>query len=478
MEEFMKKILVAGDIMLDSYCFGNTNRISPEAPVPVLLTSNKDKSTPGGASNVAVNIAAIGVETDLFASIGDDANGKILIEKIEEALVGVKYIMSCDSRPTTTKLRYIAQNNQQILRVDSEETNEIDIDAIRNFLNQIIENINEYGLILLSDYKKGFLSRELTKELIRIGAEYNIPVIVDVKDTDYRKYFGSYLLKPNKNELEGLTGKRIKSKDDAIAASLELCNKANCKYVLTTLGADGMIVCDKDGLISSVNTVAKDVFDVTGAGDTSIAYLAAELLAGKDIVTAMKISNFAAGVQVSKVGTSIVYPTDVQEAMKRDYEDNSLIEVGNNDVFMKIKQSKKANKKIVFTNGCFDILHAGHVTYLKKARMLGDLLVVGINSDESVRRLKGEERPVNTLLDREIVLSSLGFVDYVIPFEEDTPYELISKIVPDVLVKGGDYNIEDIVGRDIVEANGGIVTTIPLVEGKSTTNIINRMKEQ
>lgn len=474
----MKKILVAGDIMLDSYCFGNTKRISPEAPVPVLLTSNKDKCTPGGASNVAMNIAAIGVDMDLFAVVGDDLNGKILVEQIEASSIGVNLIVKDNTRPTTTKLRFIAQNNQQILRVDSEETDEIGIEKLRESLNCIEKNIKDYGLILISDYKKGFLSKELTQELIRMGEDNSIPVLVDVKETDYRKYAGAYLIKPNKNELEGLSGKRINDKEDAINASIELCKNADCKYVLTTLGADGMIVCDRSGLISSVNTVAKDVFDVTGAGDTSIAYLAAELLMGKDIITAMRISNYAAGVQVSKVGTSIVYPRDVQEAMKRDYEDNSLIEVGNKDVFTTIKMLKKSGKKIVFTNGCFDILHAGHVTYLKKARMLGDLLVVGINSDESVKRLKGEERPVNTISDREIVLSSLGFVDYVIPFEEDTPYELISKIVPDVLVKGGDYNIEDIVGRDIVEANGGLVTTIPLVDGKSTTNIINRMKEQ
>lgn len=474
----LKKILVAGDIMLDSYCFGNIGRISPEAPVSVLLKRGENKNTPGGAANVAANIAAIGVRTDVFAVVGADENGVTLKDIMSQMNIGTDYIVTDNSRCTTTKLRYMAQNNQQILRVDSEDTKEIELDFIKGTIDKIKANISDYGLILISDYKKGFLSFELTQELIKIGKDNDIPVIIDVKDNDYNKYKGAYLLKPNKKELAGLSGRDIDSKETAIEASIKLCMDADCEYILTTLGAGGMILCDKDGLLSSVKTVAREVFDVTGAGDTSIAYLAYGLLDGKNVKEAMELSNYAASVQVSKVGTSTVTLDEVRQAMsKTDSLNDKCLSGYSMEALAPVYMDKKAGKKIVFTNGCFDILHAGHVTYLKKASELGDILVVGINSDASVKRLKGESRPVNTLEDRALVLSGLGFIDYVIPFEEDTPYELIKAVVPDILVKGGDYEIKDIVGKDVVEENGGKVMTIPLVEGRSTTNTINRMKE-
>ena len=392
--------------------------------------------------------------------------------------IGTDYIVTDTSRCTTTKLRYMAQNNQQILRVDSEDTHDIAMDDIKSAIAKICDNIADYGLILISDYKKGFLSFELTQLLISLGRDNDIPVIIDVKDSDYNKYKGAYLLKPNKKELAALAGKEIDSRDTAIDSSIKLCQDANCKYILTTLGSGGMILCDKNGLLSSVKTVAREVFDVTGAGDTSIAYLAYGLLMGKSVEYSMELSNYAASVQVSKVGTSTVTPDEVAKAMqKTDSLDEKCLASYASDDLAPIKDAKASGKKVVFTNGCFDILHAGHVTYLKKARELGDILVVGLNSDASIKRLKGDSRPVNGLEDRALVLSALGFIDYVIPFEEDTPYELIKAVVPDILVKGGDYEIKDIVGRDIVEENGGKVMTIPLVEGKSTTNTINRMKE-
>ena len=450
-----KKILIAGDIMLDTYHFGDVSRISPEAPVPVFLEKGKIKNVPGGAANVAINVAAINLGVDVFSATGNDRAGDELIELLNGQEINTGLISCLDDRQTTNKIRYIAQNNQQIMRSDIERTDLLPCELFSKSLEAIEKSIEEYGLILISDYKKGFLSVELTQAIIKIGSKYSVPVFIDVKDTYTDKYRGATLLKPNKKELSDLTGISVKSVDDAAEAAIRLCRDAECDYVLTTLGADGMLLADSTKVIKTIKSVAREVYDVTGAGDTSIAYLAAETVLGKDIIEAMEISNIAAGIQVAKVGTSVVYPEEVEK---------------------ELSASKTGKRKVVFTNGCFDILHAGHVSYLKKARALGDKLIVGINPDDSVRRLKGDDRPVNTLEDRMAVLSELECVDEVIAFDEDTPAELIKKVRPDILVKGDDYIIEKIVGADFVMSYGGEVKTIPLLEGKSTTNIISKMR--
>lgn len=475
-----KKVLIAGDIMLDIYHFGKVNRISPEAPVPVFLETETHKNAPGGAANVAVNIAAIGIGTVLFSVTGLDAHGNTLVELLQNSHIDVSKIRRLKDRKTISKLRFIGPNNQQLLRVDTEDGFNTDIQMVKEDLDKIMEMEDDFGLILLSDYKKGFLTEEISRKLIEIGKKNSIPVLIDVKDKNLNKYKGAYLLKPNRKELNNLTGMPTDTLKEVELAAIRLCKAADCEYVLTTLGADGMLLVNRDEKLLYSKSVAKEVFDVTGAGDTSIAYLAAELLQGKSIYESIKIANYAAGVQVSKIGTSIVYPSEVETAMHGDYFDldRKQLNYYQKDGIKPLLERKSQSKKIVFTNGCFDILHAGHITYLKKARELGDLLVVGVNSDMSVKRIKGELRPVNTLKDRSLLLSALEFVDYVIPFEEDTPYELIKTIVPDILVKGGDYDIDSIVGGDIVRDNGGMVTTIPFVDGKSTTGIINKMQEK
>lgn len=474
----MKKILVAGDSMLDIYHFGKVNRISPEAPVPVFLETGNYKNVPGGAANVAVNIAAIGLNTELFSVTGADSNGDTLINLLGNLNIDVSKIRRLTDRRTTSKLRFIGPNNQQLLRADVEDTDGISIEMVQSELDEINSNYDDIGLILLSDYNKGFLTDEIAQKLIEIGKKHDIPVIIDVKDNNLSKYKGAYLLKPNRKELSDLINMPTDTLEEVEKAAIELCKLTECRYVLTTLGAEGMLLVNNQEKLVYSKSMAKEVFDVTGAGDTSIAYVAAELLLGKNIYEAVEMANYAAGVQVSKVGTSIVYPHEVEEAMSGDKKerDRKLINYYQQDKMNDLLKSKAQNKKIVFTNGCFDILHAGHITYLKKAKELGDLLVVGVNSDDSVRRLKGLSRPINSLNDRCLLLSALEFVDFVIPFEEDTPYELIKAIAPDVLVKGGDYDIEDIVGKDIVQANGGRVITIPLVEGKSTTGIIDKLR--
>lgn len=451
----VKRILVIGDVMLDTYHFGDVSRISPEAPVPVFLEKNRTRVSPGGAANVAINVAAIGVPVDLFSAIGNDHAGDELLYLLKEAKIDTASISILENRCTTNKIRYIAQNNQQIMRSDIEDSSEIDSCIFEDTFRKIEKNIGCYGLFLISDYKKGLLSVTFTQKIIDIAMRHGVPVYVDVKDSNIKKYSGATLLKPNRKELSDLTGMPVKTMEEVEKAAVGLCCKADCSYVLTTLGAEGMMLVDRSHKLKTIQSVAREVYDVTGAGDTSLAYLAAEIIHGHDIEYAMEISNIAAGIQVGKVGTSVVYPEEVKlEFSKQQY----------------------GGEKTVFTNGCFDILHAGHVTYLKKARELGDRLIVGINTDASVRRLKGDSRPVNSLEDRMVVLSELNCVDDVIPFDEDTPLNLIMKVHPDVLVKGADYTIENIVGADYVMSYGGEVRTIPLLDGRSTTGIINKMK--
>lgn len=474
----VKKILIVGDVMLDTYHFGKVNRISPEAPVPIFLETGKEKHVPGGAANVAVNIAAIGVPVDLCSVVGADETAKVLKGLLRERNVDTCLLREDVKRRTTEKLRFIGPNNQQILRADTEDTGDVSFELVSGMIGEIAASLEEYGLFLLSDYCKGVLTEETVQAFIRLANENNIPVLIDVKDKNFRKYRNATLLKPNRQELAALTGMSTDTMEDAIAAAKHLCKAASCRYVLTTLGAEGMFLVEWGNVARTVKSVAREVYDVTGAGDTSIAYLAAELVLGKNIADAMEISNYAAGLQVAKVGTSIIYPEEVAEAMNCVTAEEKCLDFYNTGGLARLKEKQRAGCKVVFTNGCFDILHVGHITYLSEAKKLGDILVVGVNSDASVRRLKGENRPVNALEDRMTLLEALECVDYVVSFDEDTPLELIKKIEPDVLVKGGDYHTNEVVGAREMEARGKEVKILPFVAGKSTTGIIERMKEK
>lgn len=473
-----KKILVIGDAMLDQYRFGDVRRISPEAPVPVFKEKGAERLSPGGASNVAVNIAAIGIETYLCAVVGDDENGRKLRNLLHEKGVNVDFLIEDNQRVTTKKLRYMGPNNQQMLRVDTEDDTVIPQYIQDEVVSRINDRISEFNLILVSDYAKGMLSDQLTQRVISLANENNVPVFIDVKGISAEKYKEATLLKPNRKELADLSGKMVETIEQAANAAILLCRDIGCKYVLTTLGSDGMILTDDSHLISHISSTANEIYDVTGAGDTSFAYLAAEYVMGKSIENAMNISNIAAGIQVSRVGTCVIDPRDVMKAVGKMVKENDTKQESFEEVLSEIEDCRKQGGKIVFTNGCFDIIHAGHVTYLMAAKKLGDYLVIGLNDDESVRRLKGKDRPVNTLKDRKLVLESLNSVDYVIPFSEDTPFELIKKITPDILVKGGDYKVDNIVGADYVRENGGTVEVIPFLEGHSTTDTIAKIQNR
>lgn len=479
---FMKKqiarILVAGDVILDTYIYGKVERISPEAPIPVLYkTPMLTRYSLGGAANVAYNMMTAGAgEVDIFSIIGNDEQGKILLKKLKEVGIGIDMVAVDHDRPTTEKLRYIGQNNQQLLRVDMESRQCVRMKLLKNQCEKLEKRIQQYSVIVLSDYLKGFLSIEITDMLIKMAMRHHIPVLIDIKDKNYFKYQGAYLLKPNKQELHEITGMDVSNENNIIKAANFLCRETKCKYILVTMGSEGMMLISRDGLLLKEKSIAREIYDVTGAGDTAMAYLAVGVASGESIEKTVEISNVAAGIKVSKLGTGAVYLDEVTKCMDENKCHNKRLKNYKANGLKPIVLEQQRGKKIVFTNGCFDLFHIGHVKYLQKAKQLGDCLVVGINSDTSVKRIKGEDRPINNCEERMALVAALECVDYVVEFEEDTPLELIKAIMPDVLVKGGDYKIEDIVGKDIVEANGGTVHTIPYIRGKSTTELIDAIR--
>lgn len=468
-----KSILVIGDVMLDNYYKGEIKRISPEAPVPV-FRKKSEHSVLGGAANVAANLVAANQKVSIMSIIGNDDNGKRLLEYFKNKAINTDLIQILD-RATTIKTRFLANNNQQVLRLDVEDVEPISEKTCKDLLKKLEDEIDCYHLILLSDYLKGLLTPEFTQGILKMAHTHNIPAIIDVKDPHIEKYYGADLLKPNLKELRDLTGMPAKSDNEIIEAANKLRQQCACKYVLCTCGARGMVLVGEDQKPLFIAAQCREVFDVSGAGDTTIAYLAAAMANEIDMNDAVTIANYAAGIQVGKVGTSSVYMQEVRDFISNEDNGTSHKILQPEDV--ENFRQNNINKKIVFTNGCFDILHVGHKRYLQQAAALGDILIVGVNSDASVRRLKGPSRPINPEQDRAEMLCAMGFIDYVVIFDEDTPYELIKNIQPDVLVKGGDYKPEEVVGRDIVEARGGKLVLISFVEGKSTTNIIKKIEE-
>lgn len=467
-----KSILVIGDVMLDIYYTGDVKRISPEAPVPV-FRKKSERSVLGGAANVAANLVAADQKVSMVTMIGKDDAGLKLKKTFDEKGINTELVLVLD-RNTTVKTRFLASNNQQVIRLDVEDTDELKTECCDYLLEKIENCIENFDLILLSDYLKGFLTYEFTQRILQLAKRKGIPAIVDVKDPKLSKYKDAFLLKPNLKELRDLTGLPALDENGILEASKALQKICNVKYVLTTCGSKGMVLVGNEDPFF-IESVGQEVFDVTGAGDTTIAYLAACMANGFDIQECVEIANFAAGIQVGKVGTSSVYWTEIRDRLadKKEVAVHKILDSKGVKFFRK----NHRDKKVVFTNGCFDILHIGHVRYMQEAAKLGDILVIGLNSDASVKRLKGPERPVNTEMERAELLCALGFVDYVVIFDEDTPYNLISEIQPDVLVKGGDYQPNEVAGKDIVEARGGKVVIIPFVPGKSTTKIIEKIKK-
>ena len=464
--------LVVGDLMLDEYIYGDIKRISPEAPVPV-INMQECKYLLGGAANVAANISSLGAKATLVGIVGNNSETVIFKDLLGEKNVAFEGVIS-SKRVTTIKTRILGKN-QQLLRIDKEQTSDID-DIDEELLVKKIKKLIKYvNAVVISDYCKGVCTERICRYVIELANKHNKYVFVDPKISDWARYSGASILTPNFFELNEASGQFLRNMpEDIIAASRVLLSDLQISNILVTRSQDGMMLVNNTD-VYNFHTEAQEVFDVSGAGDTVVAAAAAFLSAGADLVEAVKISNIAAGIAVSKVGTYNV--TFEELALKANGVKKHKLLTSENAVDA-VKFYKRQGKKIVFTNGCFDILHIGHITLLSKAKQLGGILIIGLNSDKSVRRLKGNGRPVNSENDRAQMLAALEAVDMIVIFNEDTPYNLIKDIAPDILVKGSDYTTETVAGHDVVIDNGGQVVLLPLVEGKSTSDLIQTIRRK
>ena len=462
------KLLVIGDVMLDRYWHGSASRVSPEAPVPVVKVANRE-DRPGGAGNVALNIAALGSAVRLVGVVGDDESGLELLSRLKAAGVYCDFLQS-EEKPTITKLRIISQH-QQLIRLDFEKAFEAsDIIGLQDKAKSLVDDSQ---VMVLSDYGKGALQD--INDLIDLGRSRNIPIIVDPKGTDFTKYRGATLITPNLTEFEAVVG-GSDNEDEFVNKGLRLVRELNLEAILITRGEHGMTLIRPDSPELHLPARAQEVFDVTGAGDTVISVLAASMAAGDGFADATALANLAAGLVVGKLGTAAISGPELRRAMLADQNSGRGVMTAE-QLQIVVQDSKAHGEKIIFTNGCFDIIHAGHVGYLAEAKRLGDRLVVAINDDDSAHRLKGEGRPINPVERRMAVLAGLEAVDWVVSFSEDTPEPLLESLQPEVLVKGGDYTMDQVVGAGYVKSYGGVVRVLEFLDNCSTSAIMEKIKE-
>jgi D-beta-D-heptose 7-phosphate kinase/D-beta-D-heptose 1-phosphate adenosyltransferase len=464
------KLLVIGDLMIDHYLWGSCERISPEAPVQVVNVKS-ESAVLGGAGNVINNLNALGAQVDVISVIGGCEISEELKELLADIRVDTQYLITQKDRITSKKSRIIA-SQQQVVRYDRESTDEISRESQKEILTTFSHIIADYDAVLLSDYGKGVLTKKLTNALISIANESNKKVLVDPKGLDYSKYKGAYLLTPNKKEASEATQINIKDEASLTQAITQLKTECDLDVSLITLSEQGVAIYDNK--LRTHPTVAREVFDVTGAGDTVLASLGFALACKYEIDDAVEFSNLAAGVVVGKIGSATATLNEIIEyesSLNKSTSDEHIKTLG--EITALSEELKARGKKIIFTNGCFDILHAGHVRYLETAKSYGDVLILGLNSDRSVTALKGEGRPINIQMDRAYLLAALEAVDYVVVFDEDTPYDLIKAVKPHILVKGGDYEGKAVVGQDIADE----LKLVQFVDGKSTTRTIEKIQK-
>ncbi|MDR3477175.1 MAG: bifunctional D-glycero-beta-D-manno-heptose-7-phosphate kinase/D-glycero-beta-D-manno-heptose 1-phosphate adenylyltransferase HldE [Gammaproteobacteria bacterium] len=459
-------ILVIGDVMLDRYWFGDAARISPEAPVPIVKINQIDER-PGGAGNVALNIASLGAKVTLLGVTGNDEAARILSEQL--IAMGVNSaILNIDNIPTITKLRVISRH-QQLIRLDFEEkfpsfNPQLLLDAYQKALEHA-------DIVILSDYGKGTLTDP--QAFIRMAKEANVPILVDPKGTNFKPYCGANVITPNLKEFEIIVGP-CQNEREIFTKGQAFLEEYNIEALLLTRGERGMTLIQKGQEEHHLPAHAREVFDVTGAGDTVIAVLAASLAAHASLPSAMSLANLAAGLVVAKLGAATISSPELEVALNGTEMLNGGV-LNEEQLLIAVNDARLHGKKVVFTNGCFDILHAGHVKYMQQAKQLGDYLIVAVNDDDSITRLKGPGRPINNVEQRMAVLAGLGAIDWVVSFTDDTPKRLLKILQPDILVKGGDYTLDQVVGAEIVLAYGGDVRVLSLSKGISTTKIIDRM---
>jgi D-beta-D-heptose 7-phosphate kinase / D-beta-D-heptose 1-phosphate adenosyltransferase len=463
-------VWVIGDLMLDEYVMGAVERISPEAPVPVVRVRETEHRL-GGAANVARQVAALGASVSLAGVIGDDATGDDFLRLCAVANIDTRAVIRLAERRTTRKLRVLG-HSQQLLRLDWEDVKPCGPQATVRIVSKLADGARPHAIIL-SDYAKGVLTPESIASVTALRG--NAPVVVDPKHRDFTRYRGATTITPNLRELEAAAGLTLDVDDTkAIAAAARpLAATAGLDAMVVTLGDRGMLVVPLQGQDVAVPAIQRAVYDVTGAGDTAISVLALSLAAGSSLLEAAQLANAAAGVSVGQIGAVAVDAPSIRDALAARPDGKILTR---DDLVARAATWRMAGKRIVFTNGCFDLLHAGHLSLLSQAAKLGDILVLAINSDASVRRLKGPERPLVPQEDRAAVLAALGFVDAVTIFDEDTPLEVLQSVRPHVLVKGGDYRLDQVVGRELMEATGGRVVLVPLTPEKSTSALVERIR--
>ncbi len=475
-------VLVVGDIMLDRYIWGKVRRISPEAPVPVVKQTHITE-TLGGAGNVAFNLMSLGCPVTVIGVCGDDPKARAL-----RALLTEKGIVDClvvdPQRPTITKTRIMAQK-QQILRLDDELAAALDRETAEKVHQAVDGTITSCKAVIISDYGKGmFLDEALVQFIIGAARRQGVPVLVDPKGSDWQRYRGASGITPNTAEFELVAGETTEMDETSLVASAEKIRRQfKLEWLLVTRGAQGMCLVDGQNAAELIPAQAREVYDVSGAGDTVIATMAATLAAGMTPVDAARTANIAAGIVVGKLGTQPILSSELSTALKfnagQQFFPYAAAKMTSLEAAVaKVKEWRAAGTKIVFTNGCFDLLHPGHISLLYQARALGDRLIVGLNTDASIKRLKGSGRPILSEQDRAAMLSALACVDLVVHFDEDTPLQLISTLQPDILVKGSDYTPDQVVGKDVVESYGGCVKLVDLIQGYSTTKLTEKVMAQ
>jgi D-beta-D-heptose 7-phosphate kinase/D-beta-D-heptose 1-phosphate adenosyltransferase len=467
-------ILCVGDVMLDRFVYGEVDRISPEAPIPVLRVC-RESAMLGGAGNVVRNLVALGSMPHFLSVVGDDLSGRDITRQVGEHQEVDPFLIVETNRQTTIKTRFFA-GSQQLLRADRETSDPLVDTSRQQLLDTAGKLFPVVGVVVLSDYGKGVLTRQVVRALIDGARAAGQPVIVDPKGADYSIYAGATVVTPNRKELHEATKMPIGSDDEIVTAARHLIHTCGIENVLVTRSQDGMSLVSDKGTVFHLPAEAREVFDVSGAGDTVVATLAAALAGGAPLSEAARLANVAAGIVVAKVGTAVAYASDLMAALHNaDIHAGELKVATRTGAVELLDRWRHKGQRIGFTNGCFDLLHPGHISLLGQAKATCDRLVVGLNSDASVQRLKGPTRPVQSEVSRATVLASLTSVDLVVIFDEDTPLELLTALRPDVLIKGADYTVDKVVGAELVQSYGGKVVLAELVQGQSTTATIARM---
>lgn len=464
-------VLVAGDVMVDEYVIGEVERISPESPVPVMVVRDRLRRL-GGAGNVVKNLVSLGGSVALFGAVGEDTAGRWFRKHCEEIGIETFWLKADGSRPTTIKTRVVARN-QQLVRIDEESDGDISPELSQAVIKEMGSVMPQVRAVVLSDYGKGFLTQDVTRAFIDSSKEHNLPVVVDPKGPDYSRYRGASYITPNVREASLASGVTIRDRESLVKAARILIDQTGATGIVVTRGKDGStLVTNRKAKDFAVRPV--EIIDVTGAGDTVVAALALSLANGMTIDQAISMANLAASIVVSRFGAASTTLEEMVERLNGLCADSKL--VSKSDIAQQLRRHRLQGHRVVFTNGCFDLFHTGHLHTLRKAAEMGEILVVGLNSDASVKRIKEPGRPVVTEKDRAELISALPFVDYVVIFHEDTPANLIEEVRPDVLVKGDDWRGKKVVGEDLVKARGGKVEFVKHLDGRSTSQLLKKIR--